>query len=408
MNSLLKHGGIVFISIVIANLLAYVLQIYFGRVLGPEGYGVFGSLMAILIIMSVPIMVISNIFTKFVSKYKAEEHYGKINTLIFSSLKKLIVYGVAGFIFVSILSPFIANYLNISERLPILFVGVVLIFSVLLPIVRGSLQGLQNFNSLAFNNVFESFVRLVLGIILVRFGVSGAILSYGLGYFAAFLIGFVSLRFLFGKSGKIDVSEIYSYAYPVLISVICLSVLLNLPTIFVKHYFSAIEAGVWNAALTLARIIQYAGGAFMGVMFAKVAEGHAKKEDTLHIMHYSLGCVLLIGLVVIGLFYWIPGFIVGSLFSSGYEGAYKILWWFGLVLLSYALNMILVNYELAVHRSKVFIGLIVFTILEVGLVLLFHKSLFSVLMIMLFVNVCLLVFELIRTSNLLSRYLHHH
>lgn len=403
MNSLLKHGTVIFISIVISSLLAYVLQIYFGRVLGPEGYGIFGTLMAVLIILSVPITTIGNIFTKFVSKFKAEQSYGKINTLMFSSLKKLIIYGILGFLVISILSPFIANYLNISEKLPIIFVGVVLIFSVLLPVVRGSLQGLQKFNSLAFNNVFEALIRLVLGIMLVNFGVSGAILSYGLGYFAAFLIGFVSLRFLFEKKNKIDVSEIYKYGYPVLISIACLGVLLNIPTIFIKHYFGALDSGYWNAALTLARIIQYVGSGFTTVMFAKVAENHILNKNTKKLLYSSLLYTCLIGLLIVGLFWLFPSLIINSLFSSGYEGAYELLKWLGLFVLSYTIVTVFVNYELAIHKVKVFVSLLILSILEIGLILFFHSSLLSIIYILLGVNIALIAVELIRTSNLLLK-----
>lgn len=403
MNSLLKHGSIMFISVVIANILAYFLQIYFGRVLGPEGYGVFGSLMAILLILSVPIGTIGTVFTKFVSKFKAEENYGKINTLIFASLKKLVLYGIIGFVLISVLSPFIANYLNISSRLPLVFVGIVLIFSVLLPIVRGSLQGLQKFNSLAFNNVFEAFVRLILGVVLIRFGVSGAVLSYGLGYLFAFLIGFLSLKFLFGKKSEIDASEIYSYAYPVLISVVCLSVLLNIPSIFVKHYFSALDAGYWNAALTLAKIIQYIGSGFSIVMFAKVSENHILKKDTKKLLLSCLLYTCLTGVFVIVLFFLFPSLIVDSLFSSGYSGAYDLLKWLGLFVLSYTIFSLFVNYELAIHKTKVFVGLGILSILEIVLIILFHSSLLNVIYILLFVNIVLIALELIRTSNLVLK-----
>src|SRR3989344_2486654 len=217
-KDLLKSSSIMLVSILIANIFAYFLQVYFGRVLGPIDYGIFGTLMSILMMLSVPIIV----------------------------------------------------------------VGATLVFSVMLPITRGALQGLQKFNDLAFNNVFESIIRFILGVVLLKFGlgVNGAVLSYGLGYLFAFLIAFVSLRFLFGKEDrKIDVSEIYNYTYPVLIAIACLSILINFPTILVKHYFSSLESGYWNAALTISRLIGFVSAAFSGVMFAKVAEGHERKEE---------------------------------------------------------------------------------------------------------------------------------
>ena len=68
----------------VANFFAYILQIYLGRALGPIDYGVFGSLMALLLILSVPINVIGNVITRFVSIFRANGFYGKINSFMFS------------------------------------------------------------------------------------------------------------------------------------------------------------------------------------------------------------------------------------------------------------------------------------------------------------------------------------
>src|SRR3989344_9283840 len=136
-KDLLKSSSIMLVSILIANVFAYFLQVYYGRGLVPIDYGIFGTLMSILMILSVPITVIGNVVTKFVSSFKAKNEYGKINSFIFSAVKKLFIYGLFGFVFIVVLSPFIASYINIDSKLPIIFVGVTLVFSVILPITRG-------------------------------------------------------------------------------------------------------------------------------------------------------------------------------------------------------------------------------------------------------------------------------
>ena len=128
---------------------------------------------------------------------------------------------------------------------------------------------------------------------------------------SAFLITFISLRFLFGKEDrKINVKEIYDYTYPVLVAIVCLSILINFPTILVKHYFSSLEAGYWNAALTIARLIGFVSAAFSGVMFAKVAEGHERKEETMHFLNKSLIYAGICSLGFLGLIWLFPEFVV--------------------------------------------------------------------------------------------------
>jgi len=410
-KDLLKSSSIMLVSILIANVFAYFLQVYYGRVLGPIDYGIFGTLMSILMILTVPITVIGNVVTKFVSSFKAKEEYGKINSFIFSAIKKLTVYGLFGFVVIVVLSPFIANYIKLDSKLPLIFVGLTLLFSVILPITRGALQGLQKFNDLAFNNVFESIVRLILGILLLKLGlgVNGAVLSYGFGYLSAFLITFISLRFLFGKEDrKINVKEIYDYTYPVLVAIVCLSILINFPTILVKHYFSSLEAGYWNAALTIARLIGFVSAAFSGVMFAKVAEGHERKEETMHFLNKSLIYAGICSLGFLGLIWLFPEFVVKLLFSSGYEGSVVLLKLLSFVLVFNSLNLLIINYELVLKKFKVVLLLVVLTLLEITLILLFHNTLLEVIYIMLAVNFLIFIIELIRTSTLLSKFQHHH
>jgi O-antigen/teichoic acid export membrane protein len=52
-DDLLKHASIMFIASIIAGVCNYIYQLYMGRALGPEEYGIFGSLFAIFYIISV-------------------------------------------------------------------------------------------------------------------------------------------------------------------------------------------------------------------------------------------------------------------------------------------------------------------------------------------------------------------
>jgi len=45
-DDLLKHASIMFIASIIGGVCNYIYQLYMGRALGPEEYGIFGSLFA--------------------------------------------------------------------------------------------------------------------------------------------------------------------------------------------------------------------------------------------------------------------------------------------------------------------------------------------------------------------------
>src|SRR3989344_4076639 len=280
-DSLFKHSSIMFSSILIANIFAYLYHIFIARYLGPASYGELGSLLAIFMILSVPVGTIQTVITKYIARFHSRNEEGKVGSLIFSSIRKLFYYGLSTFIFVSILSPFISSFLKIDSSIPIIIVGFTVLFSVILPVNRGALQGLQKFNALAVNNVLEAVFRLLLGILLVviGFGVNGALLAFGLGYFIAFLIAFVSLKKYFDKrDGNINVKEIYKFTLPVFLAVLFINLIVNLPTVFIKHFYSSEFTGLWNVALNLTRTILFISSSISLVMFSKVSLSKSQSE----------------------------------------------------------------------------------------------------------------------------------
>ena len=80
-EKLLKHSLIIFIAGLLAGFFNYIFQIYMGRALGPEQYGILGALFSIFYIESFAYTGIDTIITKFISEYKARKQFGKINSL---------------------------------------------------------------------------------------------------------------------------------------------------------------------------------------------------------------------------------------------------------------------------------------------------------------------------------------
>ena len=330
-DSLFKHSSIMFSSILIANIFAYLYHIFIARYLGPASYGELGSLLAIFMILSVPVGTIQTVITKFIAKFNSKNEKGKVGSLIFSSIKKLIYYGFFAFILVSMLSPFIAKFLHIDSSIPVIIVGLTILFSVLLPINRGALQGLQKFNALALNNILESIFRLLMGVVLVifGFGVSGSLLAFGFGYFISFLIAFVSLKkYFYKRDNEIDTKEIYKFTLPVFLVVLIINLIVNLPSIFIRHYSSPEFTGLWNVALNLARIILFISSSISLIMFSKISfiENDLERKK---IFRKSLRYIIFSSLPISLIFFFFSKTILLILFGQEYLNGGDILKWLG-------------------------------------------------------------------------------
>src|SRR4030095_5805242 len=90
--SLLKNSTIVIVGVVVSNILAYVFHFIAGRMLGPEDYGIFGALMALFLLISLPAGALTFAITKYTARFNSDDDLGKI-----ALLRKKIQNGVLFF-----------------------------------------------------------------------------------------------------------------------------------------------------------------------------------------------------------------------------------------------------------------------------------------------------------------------
>jgi len=369
--SLIRNSSIVISGIIISNLLAYVFHIYVARSLGPANYGTFGALMALFLLISLPAGAISSAITKFTAKYNSNKEYNKISYLRNHISNKLWLVGSLIFLFIVMLSQPIAKYLNITQPHQVMIVAFTLVFALILPINRGILQGMKKFKHYSFNIVLESLVRIFLAFILISIGLSvdGAILAYGLAYFLAFIAIFPFIKEINhdnsndinnkinNKSNKINkltnnsnnnsnFKDVYHFIALVLFVNILFQSILNLPALFIKHFFSSELTGFWTAALTLARVSLFVTGGIAIVMFPEVS---GQKDHTIKrsILKKSLLLTLLASIAIAIVFFLIGKFAILILYGQAYLPSVPILYWLGLAMIPLSLLQSWMNYWLA-------------------------------------------------------------
>ena len=388
-HRLARHSSIIFSATIVANLLAYLFHVYMGRSLGAAEYGILGSLLATFYILFVPLGTISTVVTKFVSEFKARKEYGKIASLLFPGMRKLSPYAILIFIGLSLGSWLIADFLRIPSPFPVILMGLGIAFAVGVSIPRGVLQGLQKFGQLGLNISLESLIRLLLGVLLVSLGlgVNGAILAYGLGYLAATLLALMPLRFLLHLPNKtVDVSSIYKFSLPALAMSICLAVMTNVDIIFVKHFFTSEEAGVYTVVSVLGKVIFFVSSAFTIPMFPLVSALHTRGENTLLILKKSLFYVISFSGIVIAAYWLSSSFIVHTLYGRAYSPAVPLLGAMGIAMGLIALVMVYTTYLLALKDMRFIKVLLGCTFLQVILLSLFHHALLEVIQVLILTN----------------------
>ena len=381
-NEFLRHSGILFLASVVGGFLSYLYQVYVGRVLGPSEYSVFGSIVALLYIISVPTATVQTSIAKLVSEYNNE--YGKIKYLLIAALKKLsLLAGLVTIVFI-LLSEYIAEFLKIDSITPLIILSMLLFFSFLTPVLMGALQGLQMFTQMGIYGILGAFFKLIFGVLLVYlgFGVNGALMALVIAGVLALLLTLIPLRFLKDYKAVQNETKFLNYSMLVLLATLGLTFFPNVDVLLVKHYFSNTDAGYYAAAALLGKIILFATGPIAMVMFPKVSAMHIKKENGIVLLRNSLFYISAISISVITLFFLFPDFIVNMMFGSEFIGLKQILGYFAVALAFFSLANAVVFYDLAIRKYRFLYVFAIISILEISLIIFYHDSLLVVVRIL--------------------------
>lgn len=393
-----KQSLIVFTATMVVNICNYLYQIFIGRALGPEEFGIFGALFAIFYLTGIITSTVQSGVSYFVSRYKTENKTNQINSFLRQLIIKSVLFGIIGFAIFVLISPFIASFLNITNISPIIIVGTVFLFTFTLPVTLGGLQGLQYFKKLSLINLATAFGKLGFGIILILagFGIYGALGAVSLGYFLAIVFALYTMRnFLSNKNNKNDeetynFSEFLYYSIPLIIIIFCLNVPSNLDVIIVKHFFSDYEAGLYVSASVLGKMVLFVSSAIIIVMFPKVAELGILHQDTRPLLNRSLLYTGILSGSVTAVFVFFPE-IVCFLFGKAYIEAKTLIVIYSIMMFMLSLTTVIAQYSLAIKKLKFCIILCTFTIAEMITIWFIHGSLIGIAIILMIINSILLV-----------------
>src|SRR3989344_2571542 len=370
-----------------------------GRTLGPADYSILGVVLSIMYIMGIGLNTLQTGITKYVSDLNAKKEYSKISYLMAKLTKKLAKYGIILFIVFLVIIPLLAKFLHISIT-PLLIISPCVLILIVLPVNRGLLQGLQRFKGLSWNLVIEGMTKLFGATILILLGLSvyGAIIAIVLSYAIPFFAGFYPLKDIIKKKKKeFNINKVYSFSIPIFIALISLTLLYNVDIILIKHFFSEMETGYYVAASKLGLILFFATISISQVMFPKVSELHKKKENPIHLLKKSLLISLLIIIPAIIIFYSLPGLIVNILFGPQFSEAVPYVGPFSVIIGLFSLVYILTFYNLSINRKRFLYILVTFNLVQVGLITLFHSTIFQIINILILQMTALFIIMLLLT-----------
>ncbi len=348
----------------------------------PEGgYGTFNALFNIFFIVIAPLSSIQLVVSKEVSSYNTLGEDGKLRTFVRLSFRYVVLFSSVLIIAGLVSSKLIAGFLRIDSILPVVLLMAVLGFYSPYPVFFGTIQGLKKFLLLGIAQCGWGFFRFSAAVITVlilscninglMFGVVGAVIV--LTTFA-----WIPIRSLLNEPGdSIDRDEIvkaYSLIPPIIIAILCVSVLKNADIVFARRFFDDVSANAYTCAARVGSGFFALTGIIM-VMFPHVSEEITLSRNPIIFLLKSFAVTISLSFIGILVAWFAPGFVMKIITLGKYiPGSEPLIRVVGLAVLPVSLVYIMSNYLLAKHYPGFLPILIAGVSLQIIFIIIMHQT----------------------------------
>jgi len=354
-NALLRHNTLLLGSTVITGLFSYLFHPIVGQLLGNIQYATVVSLTSLFGLLLTPAQIFITVFNKFTADLTAQGRPDQINYLLRLCSRYAFIVGVLVMVAVTIFSPSLAAFLKLSSPVPVIIMGISVIWGIAGTITNGAVQGRQEFGWIALTSFIGIVLRVALtaALIVIGLGVNGAILGLVLGSTVGYALSLWPLRgILRGPTARVpSLRPLFTYSLATLVAAVGGGLLFNIDTLLAKHYLTPTDASYYVAIVTIGRIVIFVTASSAGVMFPKVAALQQQGGNYRPILAWTLAATFALSIGVLGVFWLFPGHIIALILRTppSPQIAGQLVW-YGLAMLMYSLSTVLTTYFMSLGR----------------------------------------------------------
>lgn len=350
-KDLLKGSLLLLFFFNIFNALNFVFQLLLLRTLSPEEYSIVAVLLPLIFIIAVPMESVQTIVSSLVSSLRGERRSSWISGLLRTVFRR--GTSLAGMVF--LLSLPVQYFYAVFLSIPFIYVfllSLTFLLTFLLPPIRGVLQGKESFFAFGSSYFIEGLVKVGCIILFLSLGmhISGAVFSIllGMGISFLFTLSFV-WRDLSRPPVKVQLPGWHALSYSVLYSLLIVMLFQNLDVILARRLFSPLVSGNYAAMNTVGKMFFLGTVAISRALLPISARARQNKKEFKEIVLESTGLILLLGILFISLFLFVPQ-VLTLLIGEDYLLAPTIL--FPLLLAFLFLSLAQVNIMAIISAQK--------------------------------------------------------
>ncbi|AWX32730.1 flippase [Methanosphaera sp. BMS] len=307
-NKILKNSFILIIGNLLFRVGGYINRLLVSRMLGPEGYGLYG--------LTLPFQGIFQILSagglppaisKYVAEYNAKDEKQLTRQVIVTATKFMIMMAILLSIVLLFSSDFIANVIFHKPAVvwPLRAVSLITPFSVVVGAMRGAFQGFYKNEYTVYNRLAEQISTIVFACLFISVGLyaMGAVLGTAFGfvvsaitavflykrYISPLLADATPLKISFRDEVKL-LWTLIKFAVPVAVTALSEMAIYDIGTFVIGALMLSTDVGFYNAADPISRIPLVISLSISTVLLPAASEAYALKDNAL-LQEYVVDCL---------------------------------------------------------------------------------------------------------------------
>jgi O-antigen/teichoic acid export membrane protein len=377
------------------NFIQLVFTVVFARLLGTDGYGTLGALLAAFVILLVPGSALQATVAREVSAAAVEGHENP-GKGIWRWLERLL----AATAVVTVISILLRDPIGAAIGVDDAEWAAAAIFPtgmlwLILCIQRGALQGLGHYRTVGYSIIGDAAGRLVFGLLLYAagLGVTGAFMGTTVGVIAVSLCLVPPLARSLGRVRGVPVPlglrELFMASWAPVLAFSLIAALQNIDIIYVKHEATTDEASAYVAATVAAKAVIWVAIGLGLYLLPEAVRRTRAGEDARGVLWRTLALIAGIATPMV-LVYAVAGQpLLAAVFGDDLDGAADALPLLGLAMSLLACGYLGVQFLLALEQSVFVVLLAAAAVAEVVLLIAFGTGLVDVAWVLVAVQAAL-------------------
>ena len=294
-------------AVIVQNLANFGFHAVVGRTLPPGDYGALGAVLAVMVLLSVPLMALQASASALVSGS------GWTTSVVRRTLRTVAIASLGAGVAVLAVSGPVQSYFHLASRVDAAVLAPFVSVSILLAVARGLLLGDGRVSTTASTYLVGTAARFGLGVLLVfPFGVTGALVGTLLGECAALVTATVPVLRRRGRgdaSARLRIGDLALSGF----AVTGLFLFSTVDLLMARHYLPDAATGSYVAAATIGKTVLALPAAIIGVYFPRLVIAWRAGDSAVLRRAVVVVCGLaLLGAVVVAA---VPGLLLHLLYG---------------------------------------------------------------------------------------------